>query len=790
MKPFVFYCILLFGVGLIDCRKPWLIEKVVKVANAQSENAHEDIGESDQVNLYQDIDDSKTNDALPADNVDNLIADSYTTMDTIFCSEDIDGDNMDKRKMFQYLEFYYDLYLKTRSWLLYFYELSTAYILAQFYYYWEVFVQYVNICVAYVQLKFKEFAWKYVLLETYKISLEVFHFCSVSLVTIVLYFRHTDFQQIIDIINPDSHHWLVPIIKITCLFCFVATLIFSARNDRNTKAISRNKKKEASRPVPEGIDGLQLPIDGPKLVIFSGGSAVRELCKQISMNLSRKVTYILPISDDGGSSKEIIKVIGGPAIGDIRNRLNSLADDSTEENRAIKRLLDYRLDASDLSQARDEISSIIAGEHPLWSYHSLENGTQQIKDAKKQPIISFLSHFYESVLTEISRSNENSSANTRGGNRFGIATLIGLLNPISYSITPDSNSNTFFDFRGGSIGNFVLSGARLFMKSLDAAITWYSEIISIPKHTQILPIITPSSLKEKVQICALLSDGKFIYGQSEISHPYNDKNTSVAKLTAGNMRLHSPIKQLFYCDSNNSSTILPKMNSLIVKYLNASETVVYGMGSFYTSIVALLVVPGVGSAIKALSCPKVIVINGYPDRETFDMKLLDYIGSLIGAMKQSEGDTIPISSMFRYLSELGSNEIKKYVTHVCYIDAPVVASTIVPPDQLQILQTLGIKTVAVPPATPSQGLSISKTDGSSSDENRQHKHTDSLGTNLESQPRARTPTATTLPHSVYDTKYCSFPTYDNEKLLLEIKRIAENHKAAERKKRSFPEFDD
>jgi len=208
------------------------------------------------------------------------------------------------------------------------------------------------------------------------------------------------------------------------------------------------------------------------------------------------------------------------------------------------------------------------------------------------------------------------------------------------------------------------------------------------------------------------------------------------------------------------------------------------MGSFYTSIIALLIVPGIGSAIKALSCPKVIMINGYPDRETFDMKLLDYVGSLIGAMKQSEGDTIPICSMFRYLSELGSNEIKKYITHVCYIDAPVVTSIIVPLDQLQILQTLGIKTIAIapaiPPAVPHQDYGFIRHDVTN----------DSLGTNVESPPHSKSfSKLTTQTLNESNSKHLSYPIYDNEKLMLEIKRIAETHKIAERKKRAFPEFD-
>ena len=43
------------------------------------------------------------------------------------------------------------------------------------------------------------------------------------------------------------------------------------------------------------------------------------------------MAYILPVSDDGGSTAEIVRVLGGPAVGDIRSRCLRLADDSDEE---------------------------------------------------------------------------------------------------------------------------------------------------------------------------------------------------------------------------------------------------------------------------------------------------------------------------------------------------------------------------------------------------------------------------------------------------------------------------
>ena len=43
------------------------------------------------------------------------------------------------------------------------------------------------------------------------------------------------------------------------------------------------------------------------------------------------VAHVLPVSDDGGSTAEIVRVLGGPAVGDIRSRCLRLADDSNVE---------------------------------------------------------------------------------------------------------------------------------------------------------------------------------------------------------------------------------------------------------------------------------------------------------------------------------------------------------------------------------------------------------------------------------------------------------------------------
>lgn len=61
-----------------------------------------------------------------------------------------------------------------------------------------------------------------------------------------------------------------------------------------------------------------------KIVILSGGTAANSLVDVFNDLIEKNnctLTYIIPISDNGGSSSELIRVFGGPGIGDIRSML-------------------------------------------------------------------------------------------------------------------------------------------------------------------------------------------------------------------------------------------------------------------------------------------------------------------------------------------------------------------------------------------------------------------------------------------------------------------------------------
>ncbi|CAN1283733.1 Uncharacterized protein YNL011C [Linum perenne] len=90
----------------------------------------------------------------------------------------------------------------------------------------------------------------------------------------------------------------------------------------------------------------------PSLLVFSGGTAFNGVVEELK-KLTTRVAHVLPVSDDGGSTAEIVRVLGGPAVGDIRSRCLRLSDQSTVEALAVRRLLGHRLPL-DAQEAKSE----------------------------------------------------------------------------------------------------------------------------------------------------------------------------------------------------------------------------------------------------------------------------------------------------------------------------------------------------------------------------------------------------------------------------------------------------
>ncbi|KAG9143381.1 hypothetical protein Leryth_017770 [Lithospermum erythrorhizon] len=277
----------------------------------------------------------------------------------------------------------------------------------------------------------------------------------------------------------------------------------------------------------------------PSLLVFSGGTAFNGVVEELK-KLTTRVAHVLPVSDDGGSTAEIVRVLGGPAVGDIRSRCLRLSDQSTLEALAVRTLLGYRLPL-DAQQAKLEWYEIVEGKHPLW---------KDVSKSYRETIRAFLVYFQTQILQRAEES---------------------------------------FCFSNGSIGNFFFAGARTFFCSLDAAIFLFSRVSEIPTESLVLPVI---STNDRLTLGCELEDGTIVRGQNEISHPTSGHMELINKQSSSAPELPSHVKRVFYMSSEGSNLlheVFPPVNPDVFEQLKSVDCIVFAMGSLFTSICPSLV---------------------------------------------------------------------------------------------------------------------------------------------------------------------------------------------------------
>lgn len=99
-----------------------------------------------------------------------------------------------------------------------------------------------------------------------------------------------------------------------------------------------------------------------------GGTQTKEMpqCNQPRILNASLCAIEVGISDNGGSTSEILRVLDGPAIGDIRSRLIRLIkpDPLDVGRKAIQELLGYRLPGhGDENAIKNEWVEIVEGSH-------------------------------------------------------------------------------------------------------------------------------------------------------------------------------------------------------------------------------------------------------------------------------------------------------------------------------------------------------------------------------------------------------------------------------------------
>ena len=201
------------------------------------------------------------------------------------------------------------------------------------------------------------------------------------------------------------------------------------------------------------------PEYGPRVLFFSGGTAMNGLSRLLTDYTHNSIHLITPF-DSGGSSAKLREPFGVLGVGDFRSRLLALADHSVKGQTEIFRLLSYRLPKDASPEAlRSRLEDMIAGRDPL---------VLEIMDPMRKIIRNHLRYFCEQM--------------------------------------PQS-----FDLRGASIGNLALVGGYVNnARDIEPALFLFSQLVEV--RGIVRPIVD-----ESLHLAGELADGTKLMGQHLMS---------------------------------------------------------------------------------------------------------------------------------------------------------------------------------------------------------------------------------------------------------------------------------
>jgi len=217
---------------------------------------------------------------------------------------------------------------------------------------------------------------------------------------------------------------------------------------------------------------LRLPEFGPRLFFFSGGSALRETSRVLKRYTHNSIHLITPF-DSGGSSAVLRHAFDILGVGDLRNRLMALADESALSEPDVRALFSHRLPVDGApEELRRELDEIIEGAHPL---------VRAIKTPLRTIILTHLRKFAKKMPVD-------------------------------------------FDLRGASIGNLILAGGYLVnQRDIEAVLYLFSELVSV--RGTVRPTVT-----DDAHLVALHENGARTVGQHRIGKPGSLANGRIEDL--------------------------------------------------------------------------------------------------------------------------------------------------------------------------------------------------------------------------------------------------------------------
>jgi uncharacterized cofD-like protein len=174
-----------------------------------------------------------------------------------------------------------------------------------------------------------------------------------------------------------------------------------------------------------------------------------------------------------------------------------------------------------------------------------------------------------------------------------------------------------FSLREMSIGNLLIFGRTLQSNDLISAIDWARGLLAV--RSRILPVTLQS-----VHLGAMCENGHWVLGQAAIT---NEKVT-----------FPSPVKSMHFIDRENSYAFQSKVDACpdVLQTIRSADVLIFGFGSFLSSILPHFMVRGIGREIRSRLIPKLFLCNPTIDKESAHLSIAAMV-SAINAAATSDG---------------------------------------------------------------------------------------------------------------------------------------------------------
>ena len=309
---------------------------------------------------------------------------------------------------------------------------------------------------------------------------------------------------------------------------------------------------------------LRAPEVGPRVLFFSGGTALNPLSR-VLINYTHNSIHVITPFDSGGSSAKLRQAFKMPAVGDLRNRLMALSDQSVTGNPDIVRLFTHRFPMEgEPADLEHRLEAMVRGRHRL---------VTAVPDPMRKIIRTHLSIFRQAK--------------------------------------PEG-----FDLRGASVGNLVLAAGYLNNeRHLDPVTYLFAKLAEVRG-------VVRATVNQDLHLVSELKDGRVLAGQ----HLLTGREVPP---------IDSPVSRIYLSQSLEKTMpyqqpIRTKMRDLIA----GAELICFGMGSFYSSLIANLLPQGVAEAVAGNDCPKVYIPGTGHDSELVDETVADTTEILLEVLKR------------------------------------------------------------------------------------------------------------------------------------------------------------